>query len=272
MGSENQPNGGNRPEHAKQRRRGGEHGQGVTVKTNPQPCSVKVIPVPPTPGVTVWASFSNFSTVYAADPATGWSHCLSPFHKMDELIAFLEQSHLRNQVAHLAMVAHNDEGRAGRVTFDPPLPDAKPLVDENDRLPAGPTSPDSFRRLEPYLLPKGMLTFFSCTSGKGPEGDSLLTEVSNVLPGRTIVGFCVYVVVGRNFANTKPGNASGTFHQRGVSEPAMSPLTPWSIAAKRAQNGAIVHKPFLEKAAPDWRCANPCCPGHKKREHDCDLF
>jgi hypothetical protein len=48
-----------------------------------------------------------------------------------------------------------------------------------------------------------MLTFFSCTSGKGPEGDSLLTEVSNVLPGRTIVGFCVYVVVGRNFANTK---------------------------------------------------------------------
>jgi len=262
----------NGPADAKKPKGESKRGQGITVKTNPKPCSVKVIPVPPTPGVKVWTSFWNFSGGYKPKPSTGWGYCLSPFHKMEELVAFLEKSQLRNKVADLAMVAHNDEGRAGVVTFDPPLPDAKPLIYENGRLPAGPTSPKSFKMLEPYLLPNGMLTFYVCQSGAGWEGDSLLKAVSNALPGRTIVGFCVYVVVGRNLANNEPGNAAGSFQWGGRSEAAMDPLTPWGIAAKRAQNGEIVHKPFLEKAAPDWHCANPCCPGHKKQEHDCDLF
>jgi hypothetical protein len=272
MGRGKQHSGKHCSDEAREREQQKKRDQGIPVTTNTEPQSVKVIPVPPTPGATVWASFWNFSGAYVARPSTGWGYCLSPFHALDELVAFLEQSRLRNKVAHLALVAHNDEGRAGVVTFDPSLPGAKPLVDENGRLPAGPTSPDAFKRLEPYLLPNGMLTFYVCRSGAGSEGEQLLTTISSLLPGRTIVGFCVYVVVGRNQANNEPGNASGSLLRGGPSERAMTPLTPWGIAAKRAQNGAMVHKPYLEKQPPDWRCARVGCPGHEKREHDCPLF
>jgi len=242
---------------------------GILFKTTPHAGSVRTVPVPPTPGATVWASFWNFSGGFKANPSSGWSHCFNDVHHVEELAAALEKSGLRNKAAHLAMVAHNDAGRAGVVTFDPPAPGSTPEPPDW-RRPAQPTSLDTLHKLEPFLLPDAMLTFHVCRSGAGWEGDHLLKTVSTVLPGRTIVAFCVYVVVGKT--SSDPGNSCGTLLQGGDCEHRMLPLTPWGIAAKRARDGRIVHIPWLEKKGPEWRCANRECPTHHRREDNCDGY
>ena len=75
MGNGKQHSGKDGSEDAKHREKQKRRDQAIPVKTNTRPCSVKVVPVPPTPGATVWASFWNFSAVYKPNPSTGWGYC-----------------------------------------------------------------------------------------------------------------------------------------------------------------------------------------------------
>ena len=277
-----QPNNATKPEPGKKRSNRQEPKNGTTFKTTPKKCSVRTIHVP-TPGYTVWATFYNFSGKYKENPASGWSHLLTGLQNFDELVDGLEKAGFRNKkAAHLALVGHNDAGRDGVVTFDK----GSELHPRTGRKLANITPVDSFKRLEPYLLPDAWLSLYICISGAGERGDELLKAISNILPGRTIVGFVVYVVVGL-FPNNDPGNAGGTaFGEDGMSEPEFPPLTPWGKAAKRAQDGNIVHIPWREKKGvqrrithpngthedvegPPYYCANRDCCGHASKDDDC---
>jgi hypothetical protein len=269
---------------------------GIAFKTNPVKCSVRTIHVP-TPGPTVWATWSNFLGAYKKNPSSGWSHLICHLHSIEELIAGLEEAGLQKKIAHLALVGHNEAPwlglRAeGTVTFDPSIPGSEPVPQRGLRpsyLPPQPTPAKTFEKLEPYLLPDAMLSLYVCKSAAGTEGDRLLKDVSLLLPGRTIVGFTVFVVVGGDSGSfDSPGNAAGTtFCEDGKSDPELQPLTPWGKAAKRARDGEIIHVPWMEKKGtmrrvllangthadiegPPYRCANDCCLGHDSKDHDCE--
>jgi hypothetical protein len=244
--------------------------------TGEAPTSKKTIPVAQTPGATVWATFYNIFSSYQGKPGGGYSHVIENFHSIDELASQLEGLGLRNKVAHLALVGHNEaafsnQKEMGTVTFDPPLPGTSSVPDPLGRLgrdhpPPRPTSPNAFAKLAPYLLGDGMLSFFMCWSGGGQPGSELLKNVSSILPGRTIVGFCVSLEIGSGGAND-PGNVCGV--DEGQCSPAMKPLTPWGLPAKRAWMGKIIHEPALSRKGPPFHCANPHCPGHSDQRHDC---
>jgi hypothetical protein len=205
---------------------------------------------------TVWAGFFNFEATFQANPSSGWSHLLTNLHNLNELMAGLSEAKLHGRVKHLALVAHNESGRAGVVTYGPPIAwsDSAAIA--------------IFGRLEIYLRHDGMLSLYSCISGGGREGDELLKKASDHLPGRTVVAFCAYVHVSK-VGNNDPGNVCGQVFRDGPCDKALEPLTPWGWAAKRARNGQIVHVPALEKKSPRYLCANPKCPGHLKAEDDC---
>lgn len=248
--------------------------KGIPFKTTAEPGSVKTIPIPRTPGATVWASFYNFFGAFKDDPSSGYSHLFQHLRSIDDVVAKLKGADLEHRVAHLALVGHNEANLAGlpaqgNVTFDPPASDS-PLVPASEirpaHQPAQPTAVKTFGKLTPYLLPDALLSLFSCNSGGGERGDKLLLAVSSILPGRTIVGFCVPVMLG-NVGASMPGNACGVVD--GVCNPLMDPLTPWGLAAKRACDNKITHKPALERRGPPYHCANPECPTHAKATDDC---
>jgi hypothetical protein len=270
----------------------------ATFKTNNVQCSTRTIHVP-APGATVWATWFNFLGAFKENPSSGWSHLVSHLHSIDELVKQLETLRLRNSVRHLALVGHNESNWVGvrpdgSVTFSAPIHggDPRPKMGLRESyVPPQPTPPEAFAELAPYLLPDAWVSLYTCISAAGAEGDRLLKALSVVLPGRTIVGFTSYVVVGSSGGFADPGNASGTtFGEDGKSDPVLSPLTPWGKAAKRAENGMIVHIPFMEKhgiirrvtradgthenvEGPPYRCAaGECCPGHSSKEHDCDGY
>jgi hypothetical protein len=227
-------------------------------------------------GATVWATFYNFFSDYKEDTSSEYSHVLRHLHSIDEVVTGLEKLGLRGKVAHLALVGHNEAQYAGlpsdgTVTFNPPIPGSPKVPTDGLVLahePAQPTPVTTFKKLDPYLLPNAMLSFFMCNSGAGTRGNSLLIEVSKVLPGRTIVGFCVLVGVG-NLGRGRPGNACGADLSKQC-WPALDPLTPWGMAAKRALDTKIIHTPALERNGPPFRRANPDCPGtHSAATHDC---
>ena len=289
MGGRDQPSDGRTSSKAKKPK------NEIKFKTNRVDCSTRTYHVP-TPGATVWATWYNFLGTFKEDPGSGWSHLIGHLNSVEALADGLEKAGLRNKVSHLALVGHNEANwhgvrATGTVTFNPPIPGGQPRPEVGLRpsyVPPQPTPVEAFANLAPYLLPDAWLSLYICKSAAGPEGDALLTAVSKVLAGRTIVGFVCYVVVGSTGGFAKPGNATGTtFGEDGRSDPELVPLTPWGKAAKRAQNGLVVHTPWLEKKGtvrrvthadgthsieegPPYRCANQCCPGtHSSRDHDC---
>jgi hypothetical protein len=204
----------------------------------------------------VWAGFFNFEATFEANPSSGWSHLFTDRHSLNELMASLSEAKLHGRVKHLALVAHNESGHAGVVTYGSPIAwsDSAAIA--------------TFGGLGIYLRQDGMLSLYSCMSGAGREGDDLLRNVSKQLPGRTVVAFCAYVHVSKVGKND-PGNVCGQLFRNGPCDKALEPLTPWGWAAKRARNGEIVHIPTFEKKSPKYYCANGNCPGHLKAEHDC---
>jgi len=183
-------------------------------KSNPVASGQKVNVIASSSGATVWAAFANFEGSFEANPSNGWSHLFNHLHTFEEVIDDLDKANLRGGVSHLALVAHNELGRAGAVTYGSPIVwDTVPLFDE------------LFNRLGLYLRSDSMLSFYSCVSGAGREGDDLLKAVSIMLPGRTIVAFCTYLQAGKSGTNA-PGNVCGQTYSTGPCDPDLFPLTP----------------------------------------------
>lgn len=216
-------------------------------------------------GATVWASHSAVGTAWKNRPKTsGWSHLLEHVHGLEDICQALDKEGLRGRVGHLAIVSHGDDW--GQVKLDPVL---------TVGTVTSPFYRNAFNELSNYLLPDGMLTFCACVAGKNEPGSRLLVAISNLLRGRTIVGFEVFGVVNIAFGgpgNDSPGIVRGTMSISGDGLPdaEIGALHPWCRFAKRARNGRVVHMPMLEQRnRSDMTCANPSCPGHRHPSHAC---
>lgn len=206
---------------------------------------------------TVWAHRVG---AWEQKPETGWSHTF-PVQGLSQLMDLVERASLRGVVTHLGIVAHGDQ----------------PGVVQLDRLLTSATTADfraEFQRLRWYLTRDAMLTFYSCIAGQGERGSQLLIEISRQLPGRTIVGFEVFGLIGPSGLKNAPGHMIGT--DTAVLQFAMDRrsqlgrLDPWCPFAKRARDARIVHLPMLEqKNRYNKTCAYPGCPGHKEPRHSC---
>src|SRR4051794_31572417 len=137
---------------------------------------------------TVW---SYRVGAWTRNPGTGWSHTIS-MSGLTDLADSMERSKLQGAVTHLAIVAHGDS--PGTVELEHPLT-------------AGsiPYFAGVFERLKGFLARDAWVTFYSCIAGKDEPGTRLLTEISRRLPGRTIVGFELFGLIGPPGALNAPG-------------------------------------------------------------------
>jgi len=180
---------------------------------------------------------------------------------LSDLADQMEGAKLRGAVTHLAIVAHGDD--PGTIQLDSAL------------MPGTiPQFMGDLSRLANYLTQTAWVTFYSCIAGKDAKGTRLLTELSRVLRGRTIVGFELFGLIGPAGSLNKPGKMTAV--DTPVPQFALDPkaqhgdLNPWCPYAKRARDGKIVHLPMLEQNGRlGKRCANPTCPGHASPAHSC---
>src|SRR3569623_1843221 len=211
---------------------------------------------------TVW---SYRVGAWKGSPGTGWSHTIA-MSGLSDLADSMARANLMGPVdgtvTHLAIVAHGDA--PGNVELDHPLT-------------AGSSShfTDAFDRIKRFLSRDAWLTFYSCIAGKDEPGSRLLCEISRLLPGRTIVGFELFGLIGPPGALNAPGTMVAI--ETPIAQLAVNPraqhgnLNPWCPFAKRARSGKIVHLPILEQnGRPGKRCANPACPGHSSPSHSCE--
>jgi len=197
---------------------------------------------------------------WTKNPGAGWSHTMQ-MSGLSDLADQLERAGLRGSVSHLAIVAHGDEPG---------------LVQLNHSLTAGSISyfAADLAKLKTYLAMDAWVTFYSCIAGKEDRGTRLLIELSRQLPGRTIVGFELFGLIGPPGALNTPGTMTAI--ETSIAQLAVNPkaqhgnLNPWCPFAKRARDGKIVHYPILEQNGRfQKRCANPACPGHSSPAHSC---
>jgi hypothetical protein len=198
---------------------------------------------------------------WTSDPSTGWSHTIGPFHALSDLMKSLDRARLRGMVRRLAIVAHGDH--PGVIVLDHRLTPATISHFATE-----------LNRLRWYLTPNAMLAFYSCIAGMGEEGSRLLIALSRHLPGRTIVGFELYGLIGPGGLPNAPGNMTATEaaeqQMAMLSSARHGRLSPWCPFAKHARDGQIVHLPILEQdRRPNRTCANPACPGHAMGGQSC---
>ena len=205
---------------------------------------------------TVWATRTG---EWTQDHSSGWGYIFA-FHGLKDLVASMTRAGLSGRVAQLAIVAHGDQD--GRVVLDRDLTPDGVLGEFSSEL----------ADLRRFLTPDGLLAFYSCIAGKGEDGSALLANLSNALPGRTIVGFVLYGYIGPSGAGNRPGVVEADEDQNlpPRKKDALGYLDPWCRWAKRARNGQIVHIPITEQnVRPGKRCANPKCPGHDNPADSC---
>ncbi len=181
---------------------------------------------------------------------------------LSDLCDQLEKAKLNGAVSHLAIVAHGDS----------------PGTVELDHVMTAATTPHfgtDLIRLTRYLTMNAWVTFYSCIAGKDELGTRLLIELSRQWPGRTIVGFEMFGLIGPAGGLNTPGTMTAV--ETPLLQLAMKPgaqhgnLNPWCPFAKRARDGRIVHLPMLEQnGRTNKRCANPSCPGHTSPAHSCN--
>jgi len=206
---------------------------------------------------TVWAYRVG---AWAKKPESGWSHTVQ-MRGLSDLMESISSAGIRGTVTHLAIVAHGDQ----------------PGVVQLDRLLTGANVSNFTSELSAlrwHLTRDAMLTFYSCIAGQGERGSRLLVEISRQLPGRTIVGFEVFGLIGPMGLTNMPGHMIGT--DTALLQFAMDPrnqlgrLDPWCPFAKRVRDARVVHLPMLEQNnRPRKTCANPACPGHEHPRHSC---
>lgn len=181
---------------------------------------------------------------------------------LSDLADSMERASLKGAVTHLAMVAHGDA--PGLVQLDHPL-----------TVGTMPQFAAALEKLKTLLTRDAWVTFYSCIAGKDEPGSRFLCQLSRQLPGRTIVGFELFGLIGPAGSLNTPGTMIAT--ETSLAQLAMKPssqhgnLNPWCPFAKRARDGKVVHLPLLEQnARPGKRCANPACPGHASPAHACN--
>jgi hypothetical protein len=210
---------------------------------------------------TVWATKVGSWT---KDPSTGWSHTFAIKNGLLELAAQMDTAGLNGTVTRVGIVAHGNQ--PGVVQLDREL-----------RYNTVASFALDFQALIPFLTVDAMLIFYSCIAGKDTPGTQLLSGISGFLPGRTIVGFEMYGLIGPAGLPNAPGNmdaVSSEIMQLAVKEGGRyGKLGPWSMFAKWARNRSLVRMPYLEQSRrPNKTCANPKCPGHSKGNHACPSY
>lgn len=186
----------------------------------------------------------------------GYQHVF-PIRGLDDLLHRLKLSPgLRGQVDRLGIVAHGD--RDGVVRLEPTILNAFTV---SRRL------TEHFEKLRIYLTPRAFMSFESCIAGAGADGSALLTAVSRQLPGRTIVGYEVFGLIGREGLPNTPGRVQERTNAL-VDGGRRAFLTPSSIFAKWARDGNVIRWAMYGRDGSN-HCGAPGCPGHAEAIHHC---
>lgn len=198
---------------------------------------------------TVWAAAIG---AWSSDDTTGWSHTVHFADKrLSTLMDQMNDRNLRGRVSRLAIVAHGDVG--GRVELDPILTPGSLTRFRGD-----------FQRLRYYLNRNAMVSFASCIAGSGDRGTRLLTGVSRLLPGRTIVASVVWGCFSNAFGSrSAPGNLQVS-RVPDCRQADSARMSPWVAHSKWAFGGEIVRWPQSEQGLREgFTCGNPDCPTHR---------
>ena len=175
----------------------------------------------------VWASgLHTFRTVPVI-----WNHALN-FIDMNGLIDELSQRRLTS-IHRIGIVTHGDSN--GVVQFPPDITHLNIRSDRNIR--------SLIQRFGTLLSPTASIIIYGCLAGRGQEGNTLLIEISNLLPGRTIIGFTTVSAVGPSGNAGDIRDTGLTAYSGGLSVSSISRLplqNEQSDSAKWARNGAIV--------------------------------
>jgi len=222
----------------------------------------------------VWAAGPKIEGVWG--PGHGWTMAMPAFSSLGNLISQMKDRNLKGIVSRLGIVAHGDSPGLIQLTGDF-IPGFKDLTVSNLSHYAS-----DLKELRLYLEPAGWLMFFSCIAGSGQQGDRLLSALSRLLPGRTIVGFTTY-----GWAPTLLGGAkipAGDVYDAGydqrskrVDQKGKKPMTEWYKTAKWAKNGWIIRQPrdeldYYQNRLPEKRCGSIFCLGHKASGDMCDPY
>ncbi|NQT81741.1 hypothetical protein HQ563_01870 [bacterium] len=157
------------------------------------------------------------------------------------------------QISKLGILAHGDV--AGVVHIDGKH---KPPMKTNNLA----QYKAAWQRIAKFTGKEAMIIFHSCISAVGSDGSSLLTGISNILPGRTIVGFTTIgyiwwsdgkrtgetcVEVFRMKDTDVKGNLGDSFFRKRYREYLVQ--VPSSPHAKWARDGKIIRWPREERPA-----------------------
>jgi len=178
---------------------------------------------------TVWAPFDdNTLGTWLESTRTGWTHLIY-FNSLADLNTKMDGRRLQHEVDILGIVAHGDAG--GLVNL------GSPLTVESIRA-----FQVQLIRLHWYLKPEAVVTFYSCVAGVGQAGSELLKVLSIWLPGRWIVAFTVFGIVGTIMG--QPGVMG--YNTRNDPSTSLGLLNPSIPYTKIARNGQIVRWPAGE--------------------------
>jgi len=167
-----------------------------------------------------------------------------PFTSLTELSRQLDAAQLHGCVAQLGIVAHGIRGESldpGVIHLNPTLSAAS--LQRDPRIAAELASIG-----RAFLQPAAQVTLYACAAGGGPQGTALLTALSRIWSGRTVVGFVTYgdVSSGGMSAALAAGNVTDTLTGVPTSAPPGAPrLGPGRASAKQAYEGLIVQWPDL---------------------------
>ncbi|MEM6990259.1 MAG: DUF4347 domain-containing protein [Myxococcota bacterium] len=195
----------------------------------------------------VWAPHTDFAVAWSG--GNGWNMLLEPFSGTSDLLSKLRSRRfaesgwpwaaeldIRGRVRKLGIMAHGDPGE---VRVGP--------VISSEVFARRPQIRAHWQQIgTEFVTPNGMIAFFSCTVAAGREGTDFLKELSNLWPGRTVVGFVSYGYVGGGIGRTMAGNVTDTLR---TSRPRDQPvgfrrLHHRGPTAKHARNGVIVRWPY----------------------------
>lgn len=169
-----------------------------------------------------------------------------PFRSLESLVDELKSNGLQGKVNRLAIMTHGDVrgSDSGGIVQMESDNDASASELKSSTLPK---YQPYFKKLRLYLTNPGILGFFGCGCARGQEGDAFLRAISELLPGRTIVGF-THILIKTGEAGysqqiagqlKSTGTPSQLFLEKEAAYKETLRLTIHDDKAKWAKNGAV---------------------------------
>lgn len=149
----------------------------------------------------IWV-FRSDRFAFSRTAANGWETSYG-FETLQQLAETLTtHGHAQRKINRLGICAHGNRGGIVEIARSTTLTAANV---------SHPAIAPLLRALEQFLTRDARVIFFSCAAGQGPEGTQLLSNLSRLWPGRTVVGFTTFGYIDTSLnAPNAPGNVADT--------------------------------------------------------------